>query len=185
MIENGTSLNSNSLLEKLTRQLMLHPWDYAKAAVAIFIKPSKLDLELFFVKRAEVDDDPWSGDMAFPGGKKNPQDATLVDTAIREVLEETNIDLTDKEALGFMEPIYSSVQQNLAVQPVIYIFENYPKVELNYELTKYIWAPLSEIKNGKTNAIIKGWDGPVYQIQGETIWGLTYRMLEKLLELLE
>lgn len=178
-------MTPDSLLVKLIRHLEPQPWDYAKAAVAILVKPSNGDLEFFLVKRAEVDNDPWSGDMAFPGGKKNPQDATLVDTAVREVLEETSIDLRDKEAIGFMEPVYSAVRQNLAVQPVIYLFENYPDIKLNYELTKYVWTPLSVIRNGKTNAVIKGWEGPVYQIQGETVWGLTYRMLEKLLELLE
>jgi hypothetical protein len=84
-----------------------------------------------------------------------------------------------------MEPIYSSVRKTLAVQPVVYRFDEYPEIHLNYELTKYIWAPLSEMKRGKTNAVIKGWEGPVYQVQGETVWGLTFRMLEKLFKLLE
>jgi 8-oxo-dGTP pyrophosphatase MutT (NUDIX family) len=178
-------LTPYSLIEQLTRLLEPKPWDYAKAAVAILVKPKKNDLEFFLVKRAEVDDDPWSGDMAFPGGKKNPQDKTLIDTAVREVLEETSVDLRQKKAIGFMEPIYSSVRKTLAVQPVVYRFDEYPEIHLNYELTKYIWAPLSEMKRGKTNAVIKGWEGPVYQVQGETVWGLTFRMLEKLFKLLE
>ena len=178
-------MTPDTLIEQLTRKLEHQPWDYAKAAVAILVKPKKDDLEFFLVKRAEVDDDPWSGDMAFPGGKKNPQDETLIDTATREVLEETSIDLRQKKAIGFMEPVYSSVRKNLAVQPVVYRFDEYPEVLLNYELTKYLWAPLSEIRHGKTNAVIKGWEGSIYQVQGETVWGLTFRMLEKLLKLLE
>jgi 8-oxo-dGTP pyrophosphatase MutT (NUDIX family) len=149
------------------------------------VKPKKNDIEFFLVKRAEVDDDPWSGDMAFPGGKKNLQDQTVVDTAVREVLEETSIDLTEKNVIGFMEPVYSAVRKTLAVQPVVYLFDDYPPVELNYELTKYIWASISEIRSGKTQAAVKGWEGPVYQVQGETVWGLTFRMLEKILKLLE
>ena len=123
--------------------------------------------------------------MAFPGGKKNLQDKTLVDTVMREVLEETSIDLRNKIALGFMEPIYSAVRKTLAVQPVIFVFDEYPQITLNYELTKYIWAPLTEIKHGKTYAVVKGWEGPVYKVQGETVWGLTFRMLEKIIKLLE
>ncbi len=178
-------MTPKSLIEKLTRQLSPKPWSHAQAAVAILVKPKQNDIELFLVKRAEVDDDPWSGDMAFPGGKKNLQDQTLVDTVEREVLEETNIDLHKIDVIGFMEPIYSSVRKSLAVQPVVYRFDEYPDVHLNYELTKYLWAPLSEIKNGKTEAIVKGWEGPVYQVQGETVWGLTFRMLEKMLKLLD
>ena len=178
-------MTSNSLIEKLTKRLAPKPFDYAQAAVAILVKPKDNDIEFFLVKRAEVDDDPWSGDMAFPGGKKNQQDHTLIDTATREVLEETNIDLAKKRAIGFMEPVYSAVRKTLAVQPVVYRFNEYPEVELNYELTKYLWVPLKEIKKGKTKAVVKGWEGPVYKVKGETIWGLTFRMLEKMLELLE
>ena len=178
-------MTPKSLIEKLTKRLSPEPWSDAQAAVAILVKPIQNDLEFFLVKRAEVDDDPWSGDMAFPGGKKNPQDETLVDTAAREVLEETSIDLNEKTVVGFMQPVYSSVRRSLAVQPVVYRFDEYPDVKLNYELTKFIWAPLSEIRQGKTNATIKGWEGPVYMVQGETVWGLTFRMLEKILKLLE
>lgn len=178
-------MTPNSLIEKLTRQLVSQPSGIAQAAVAILVKPIENDIEFFLVKRAEVDDDPWSGDMAFPGGKKNLQDQTLVDTAVREVLEETSIVLTQKSVIGFMEPIYSAVRKTLAVQPVVYLFDEYPKVELNYELTKYLWAPLNEIRNGKTQAVVKGWEGPVYKVQGETVWGLTFRMLERILKLLD
>ena len=178
-------MTTKSLIEKLTKQLSPEPWSDAQAAVAILVKPIQNDLEFFLVKRAEVDDDPWSGDMAFPGGKKSPQDETLVDTAVREVLEETSIALNEKTVVGFMQPVYSSVRKSLAVQPVVYRFDEYPDVELNYELTKFIWAPLSQIRQGKTNATVKGWEGPVYMVQGETVWGSTFRMLEKILKLLE
>ena len=178
-------MTPHSLLEKLTSKVAHKPWDNAGAAVAILVRPREDDLEFFLVKRAEVDDDPWSGDMAFPGGKKNPQDETLIDTAVREVLEETSIDLSEKNVIGFMEPVYSAVRKTLAVQPIVYRFDEYPDVHLNYELTKYLWAPLSEITKGKTHATVKGWEGPVYQVQGETVWGLTFRMLEKMLKLMD
>ena len=178
-------MTPHSLLEKLTSQLEKQPAEHAQAAVAILVRTHGEDLEFFLVKRAEVDDDPWSGDMAFPGGKKNLQDATLIDTAVREVQEETSIDLTDKPIIGFMPPVFSAVRRTLAVQPIVYKYDEEPEVNLNYELTKYLWAPLSEIKKGKTHAVVKGWEGPVYQVQGETVWGLTYRMLDNILRLMD
>lgn len=153
--------------------------------MAILVRPLEDDLAFFLVKRAEVDDDPWSGDMAFPGGKKNPQDETVIDTAVREVLEETSIDLRDRQVIGFMQPVYSAVRKTLAVQPVVYRYDETPEVILNYELTKYLWVPLSEIKQGKTYAVVKGWEGPVYKVQGETVWGLTFRMLENILKMMD
>ena len=44
-------------------------------------------IELLFVKRAEWEGDPWSGHVAFPGGRHEPQDETLWDTAARETHE--------------------------------------------------------------------------------------------------
>ena len=63
-------LTPQTPLEKLTGKLKPQPWGNAQAAVAILVKPKKDDLEFFLVKRAEVDDDPWSGDMAFPEARK-------------------------------------------------------------------------------------------------------------------
>ncbi|MFC1803489.1 NUDIX hydrolase [Thermoproteota archaeon] len=178
-------MTPNSLISKLKKRLEQDPSKYAGAAVAILVSPKTDDLEFFLVKRAEVDDDPWSGDMAFPGGKKSQEDTTLIDTVIREVQEETDIDLFNKKILGFMKPVYSSVRTNLAVQPIVYMFDEYPKVQLNYELTKFIWAPLSKLQGSKIQALVKGLERAVYMFEGETIWGLTFQMLEKIFALLE
>jgi 8-oxo-dGTP pyrophosphatase MutT (NUDIX family) len=178
-------LTPKSLINKLTQKLETKSCTYAGAAVAILVRPIINDLEFFLVKRAEVDDDPWSGDMAFPGGKKNEEDKSLIDTVVREVLEETNIDLSSEKIIGFMEPVYSSVRTDLAVQPIVYRFDEYPEVQLNYELTKFLWVPLSQIKKSKTQTVIKGLESPVYKVQGEIVWGLTFRMLEKMFALLD
>ena len=65
-----------------------------EAAVALILLPtSDGDLEALFIKRAEVEGDPWSGQMAFPGGRRDPVDDDLLATAARATLEETGIDL--------------------------------------------------------------------------------------------
>ncbi len=172
-------------LEKLAAGLRASPDEAAHAAVAILIKPNDDDLELLLVKRAEVPGDPWSGDMAFPGGKQMPSDRSLVDTAAREALEETGIDLRSVEAVGFMESVQSSVRRTLSVQPIIYKLDEAPEVHLNYELTKYMWVPLTALRDSRAQAVVKGWEGPVFRVGCDVVWGLTYRMLEKILEMLE
>ena len=63
-------MHPREAIQKLTEKLRT-PNEEAYAGVAIMLKPEDEDIELFLVKRAEVSGDPWSGDMAFPGGKKS------------------------------------------------------------------------------------------------------------------
>ncbi len=170
---------------RLAGRLRPSPDESAHAAVAILVRPTADDLEFFLVKRAEVPGDPWSGDMAFPGGKKTPGDRSLLDTVAREVREETGIDLNEASAAGFMEPLFSSVRRTLCVQPIIYRLDEAPEVHLNYELTKYMWVPLTALRGSRAQATVKGWEGPVFRVGCDVVWGLTYRMLEKILELLD
>ncbi len=123
--------------------------------------------------------------MAFPGGKRGDEDRDLVETASREVLEETAIDLREKSKLGYMKPIFSSVRTSMKVQPIVYVYDEEPEVSLNYELTRYLWAPLSELVQSRTKQDVKGWNSDVYKYDGEVVWGLTFRMLEQLIEIIE
>ncbi|MBT5643307.1 CoA pyrophosphatase [Candidatus Bathyarchaeota archaeon] len=178
-------MRANEKLSSLRGKLLDGPEESSHAAVAILLRERNDDLEFFLVKRAEVEGDPWSGDMAFPGGKRGDDDRDLVETASREVLEETAIDLREKSKLGYMKPIFSSVRTNMKVQPIVYVYDEEPEVSLNYELTRYIWAPLSELVQSRTKQDVKGWNSDVYKYDGEVVWGLTFRMLEQLIEIIE
>jgi len=177
-------LHPQDSLTRLADRLRPSPDESAQAAVAILIRPTPDDLEFFLVKRAEAPGDPWSGDMAFPGGKKTPGDRSLLDTVVREVREETGIDLEGFKTTGFMEPLFSSVRRSLYVQPIIYRLDETPQVLLNDELTNYLWVPLTALRSSRAQATVKGWEEPVFRVGDEVVWGLTYRMLEKILEML-
>lgn len=178
-------MRADEKLSILRGKLLDKADDDSHAAVAILLRERNDDLEFFLVKRAEVEGDPWSGDMAFPGGKRFQTDVDLSETAMRETLEETAIDLREKTKLGYMKPIYSSVRTSMKVQPVVYVYDEEPKVSLNYELTRYLWAPLKELVKSRTKEDVKGWNSDVYKYDGEVVWGLTFRMLERLIEILE
>src|SRR4051812_3842337 len=55
-----------------------------RAAVAAILRDAAEGPEILFIRRAEHPQDPWSGHMAFPGGREEPGDADLLETAIRE-----------------------------------------------------------------------------------------------------
>ena len=63
-------------------------------------------IELLFIRRAEHEKDPWSGQMGFPGGRAEPGDPGPEATAVRETLEETGLDLAgDGERLGALDEV--------------------------------------------------------------------------------
>ena len=64
-----------------------------RSAVALVLRERDDQLEVLMIKRAERDGDPWSGHMAFPGGRMDADDLTGIRTAYRETLEELNIDV--------------------------------------------------------------------------------------------
>ena len=157
----------------------------AWAAVAILIREEVDDYETLIVRRAAIPSDPWSGDMAFPGGKKAPGDWSLRDTVAREVQEETGIDLGSLTCLGALPVLFSSMKSEKSVLPIIYLYEGRPEIRLNPELVYYHWVHLKELEASHTVATVKNYEGPVFKLGDDIVWGLTYRMLEKLLELMK
>src|ERR1700741_4973269 len=64
------------------------------ASIALVLRLGSLgEPELLMIKRAEMEGDPWSGHIACPGGRMEPRDRDLEQTAIRETWEETGVDL--------------------------------------------------------------------------------------------
>jgi 8-oxo-dGTP pyrophosphatase MutT (NUDIX family) len=56
------------------------------AAVVVLLRATNQDFQVLFVKRAENSGDPWSGQTALPGGKRDPEDRNLKETVVRETL---------------------------------------------------------------------------------------------------
>ena len=69
--------------------------EITQAAVAAILRPNVgiAGYDILFIRRAEYEGDPWSGHMALPGGRVDPQDRDEEAAAIREVHEEVGIDL--------------------------------------------------------------------------------------------
>src|SRR5437870_1501228 len=70
-----------------------------RAAVAIVLRDGASGIEVLFIHRAEHPDDPWSGHMAFPGGRAEDGEPPVL-TAMRESAEEVGLDLGEAELLG-------------------------------------------------------------------------------------
>jgi 8-oxo-dGTP diphosphatase len=156
----------------------------ANAAVVVLLKSTDQDFQVLFVKRTEKSCDPWSGQTAFPGGKRDPKDRNLKETVVRETLEETSINLLEGcRFLGAMEPVRSTQKPEMKILPFIVLLEKEQTIKLNEELTEYFWTPLKELAKHKGTIEFNFGEYSAYIIENHIIWGLTYKIMHNLLSL--
>jgi 8-oxo-dGTP pyrophosphatase MutT (NUDIX family) len=166
-----------------------------RAAVAIVLRDVEDGPQVLLIRRAERTGDPWSGHMAFPGGREDPGDESLVATAIRETREELALDLsTSGRLLGRLSDLPAVARgRRVGITIAPFVFELTSDVELAYrveEVAEAIWVPLDPLLNGRLHTTFAHErDGlrtlsPAHDVDGRIVWGLTYRMLESLFALL-
>ncbi len=164
-----------------------------RAAVSVILKPdgrAGASLELLLVKRKEREGDPWSGHMAFPGGRFEEKDENILSTAAREAMEETGIDLTHCELLGRLNEVIPTSLSSIQVLPFVVLAPEMTGVALdNREIESSFWVPMSyfmDKKNVNQHSIerfgIKA-EVPSYNLLGEyVVWGLTFRIIQDLID---
>jgi 8-oxo-dGTP pyrophosphatase MutT (NUDIX family) len=160
------------------------------AAIALVLRAGELgELELLLIKRAEAENDPWSGHIAAPGGRLEPADGTLADTAIRETREETGIDVSKVgRVLGALDDVSPSspVLPQIVVRPYVTVVAATVEIVQSVEVAAAFWVPLSALRDGRFwttgSIIVRGTPRTVSIFtHGEhTVWGLTERVLREL-----
>ena len=175
-------------IEKLSKALRpLSDEQGANAAVALLLKLRNADLNVLFVRRVENLADPWSGQVALPGGKRDAADLSLKQTVIMETLEETNIDLSGGcRFLGVLTALRSKPRPGLMILPFVVLLEREPSIRLSErELEGFVWIPLREVIRGKGSVEFDFSEVPAYTVGRTVIWGLTYRVLEDFIRTVE
>ena len=150
----------------------------ANAAVALLLKPKRNDFDVLLVKRVKNPSDPWSGQMALPGGKREPKDASLKDTVMRETLEETGVELSQCRFLGVLNAVRSEPKPDFKILPFVMLLEDEPQLKLNKaELETFIWVPYEEVVLSKGTAEFSFGKVPAYIFADAIVWGVTYKIL--------
>ena len=211
-------LDSHPLLPLLAADLRARPGrlesddgDPIRAAVAIVLRamPEARDqrpevesaipdsrfpipnLEVLLILRAQREGDPWSGQVALPGGRRDPGDATLQDTALRETLEETGIDLsTNGLVLGMLDELRprTPVLPPIIVTPYVAIAPPEFSLQISDELADAFWVPWSTFADptstSESTVNVRGADWKVssYLVGERIVWGMTERILRQLAE---
>lgn len=158
-----------------------------RAAVAILVRLGENgEPEVFFIQRAVYEGDPWSGQIAFPGGRAEAGDASLVDTAIRETFEETAIDLSELGhlvgTLDDLGPVSVHLPQ-IVVRPFVFLIPESPEAVPSAEVELAFWVPLPVLLDRSvwrdTTVQARGIEFSRFAFHhlGHVVWGMTERIL--------
>ncbi len=161
--------------------------EYFEAAVALILRATSDEkIEILFIKRATRADDPWSGQIAFPGGRHEEVDESLEDTAVRETREEVGLELrrygTICGALDEVRP-RTPVLPPVIVRPYVAMIRADAPTGTSDEVERFFWAPLDAIldpaatRNTEISIRQTVTLRPAIHYKGNVIWGMTEHIL--------
>ena len=188
----------DSRLIQLQHELVPHPPRRAartpaarEAAVALLLRPRDA-LEVLLIKRSVRESDPWSGHMALPGGRRDPGDSDLRQTAFRETFEEVGIDVgrfgTVIGALDDVAPQSPRLPPVIIAPYVVAVPPDTMAVPDPAEVDAALWIPLDALadKAAVADLVLELEVGtrtmPSFRYNEHVIWGLTHRILTQFLE---
>lgn len=163
-----------------------------RAAVAVVLREAAGGPELLLIERARHPEDPWSGHMAFPGGRVDPGDPHAQAAAERETFEEVGLSLERAELLGRLDDIegrHAGRPLSLVISAHVFHHAEPGDLSLNHEVESALWVPLGRLVDpahhveyptpyGAFPGILVG------EPERHVVWGLTYRFLEIFLDVL-
>ena len=162
--------------------------DGTRAAVAMVLHQQEEAVQLLFIERSQRDDDPWSGHVAFPGGRVDRLDGSPRLAAERETREEVGLDLGPAEYLGRLDDVTGATLPVL-VSGFVYNVRSAGRLHPNDEVKQAFWVRLSElvvarrhhrrsfrIDDAERRFSTVDLPGPGRRV----LWGITYRLVAQL-----
>jgi 8-oxo-dGTP pyrophosphatase MutT (NUDIX family) len=163
----------------------------SQAAVAMILAERPGGLQLLLLERATDERDPWSGNLAFPGGRIEPGE-TLRQAAERETREEAALDLAGARHLGRLADCVCA-RLPVRIACFVYGFGDVPlAVTINHESRDAFWVNLDDLADRRrhiaTEVHFRGRPVEVPAIRlpqpaKPVLWGITYRLVMQFLEI--
>lgn len=154
------------------------------AAVLVPLYEDGGELRVVLTKR-RADLRRHAGEISFPGGRRDPGDVSLSDTALREAEEEIGLSRADVTLVGALERT-STFVTNYAIHPFVGLLDGRrPWRASELEVDTVLEPSLLEVRAGATRTRMKRrgftFETDAYVFDGELVWGATARILEDLL----
>ncbi len=158
-----------------------------EAAVLVLLFEENNSLKTVLIERTP-DAGPHSGQIAFPGGRRDPEDVDLIDTAIRETFEEIGVQVKRDECIGTLTPVAIPVS-SFSVSPVIAFIDKPLVFTLATDEVKqfYVLDLIELLSNEKSKKIVvRGMaiDAQGFEFENGFIWGATAMVLKEIKEMI-
>lgn len=159
------------------------------AAVLVALYESDDDELRVVLTRRRADLRRHAGEISFPGGRRDPEDATLMDTALREAEEEIGLLRSEVTVVGALERT-STFVTNYAIHPFVGLLKGaHPWRASELEVDAVLEPTLREVSAGRTRTLIErrgiSFETDAYVFEEQLVWGATARILEDLLARVE
>jgi 8-oxo-dGTP pyrophosphatase MutT (NUDIX family) len=127
-----------------------------------------------------------AGEISFPGGREDPEDADLSETALREAEEEIGLTRDIVELIGEL-PAISTFATNYLIHPFVGVIPAGQSWRVSpREVDAVLELPLHELRQSQTRTHLErrgiSFETDAYLLDGHLIWGATYRILADLLQ---
>ncbi|MCH2409647.1 CoA pyrophosphatase [Myxococcota bacterium] len=165
----------------------------SEAAVALVFRETESNTEVLFIERAQHPDDPWSGHMAFPGGRRDSIDSNTRDAAERETREEVGLDLAKAEFLGplvDLEGFRDGKKVGLVISSFAFFHPEPEELVISEEVAEALWVPVEFLWEPSRQIDYAYRDSESYPgikvspSDRHVVWGLTYRMVQNFLAMI-
>lgn len=170
------------------RPATLELGDDRHAAVAMTMRPGADGAEILFIQRSRHHNDPWSGQMAFPGGMVEDYDSDPRRAAERETLEEVGLDLAAAKYMGRLDDQQGRHRGHAAgivVRGYVYRVVEGSQTRPNNEVEDVVWAPMARFLDARfythiVHPVYPGERFPGVRVsddEHQVVWGLTRRFM--------
>ncbi len=159
--------------------------DRWQASTALVLAPGADDVEVVIIERTRRTEDRWSGQLAFPGGRRDADDADLAATAARETNEEVGLELG--RAVARVAEQRARVRPGVVACYAFALAAPAPLVPEPREVAHAWWVPLHHLTDpaNATSVRHRGFRFPAIDVEGRALWGLTLLLLERFAALVD
>ena len=130
----------------------------AEVALVLNRERGEHDPSILFIQRAASPDDPWSGQMAFPGGRRENSDLEAGDAACRETWEEIGLKLSPTDSVGRLGDLrgrHGGRSADLVISCFVYLVDTTPTLRPNHEVSEVVQISLSRLLDPKLRSSVE------------------------------